>query len=358
MYRIVSAVAVLAMSSACMYVKQEAPAANVDLGSQDAVEANIQRAFDDLVAAGFSGYIAVSIRGETAFARGHSAGEHLFQLNAAMDALSMTKSFTAAAVATLIIDGHLSPDTRLDEIWSDVPSDKAEITIHQLLTHAAGLPQSLGRDHDYIDRTAYLNLVWETPLIAAPGAKYAYSNTGYSVLAAIIETQTGVSFEAHLQEEIFAPLGMTNTGYLSACCAQPGSEHIAATSWGDTSRVSWNLIGNGGMLSTPSDMIKWVEGYESGALRGGHVRDLTHRPHQREGDSAPTYYGYGLVVDETSGFGPAYWHNGGSRAFNAHWRYYAEHDTVIVVAADQWDVNSDTAEIAIAGAFLDKGPTD
>ena len=340
------------------YAQSQSQPAQPQPAGQDFLErpaslARLDVAFDDLVARGFTGTIAITRNGEPVYDRSRNSDGRAFGMDAPIDILSMTKSFTGLLVASLIEDGTLSADTTLGGIFADVPDDKAAITVHQLLTHTAGLPHSLGEDHEVLGRDAYLARAWSTPLTAEPGAGYDYSNVGYSLLAAIVEHVTGEPYDTVLRQRILLPAGIEHTGYQSVCCESAGDAIRAAAeiSWGGGT-PSWHLIGNGGMLSTPRDLLAWVNAYETGRLGGHDLRALTHRPYQEEGDGAPTHYGYGLVVEDIPGLGRTYWHNGGSRAFNGHWRYYADQGVAIVVTSDQWEVDPDSAERAMAAALF------
>ena len=319
--------------------------------SQEQVQPRLDVAFDRLVEAGFTGFVMIAHQGQTVYARGEDSAEMLFGPDTPIDILSMSKSFTGMVLARLIEDGQLTPDTTLADLFGPVPADKADITVHQMLTHTAGLPHALGEDTEYLGRDAYLARAWETPLLFEPGARYEYSNVGYSLLAAVVEVITGEDYDTYLRRNFLEPAGLTHTGYDSQCCDSPAAEAVTATSWGGN-RASWHLIGNGGMLSTPSDMLAWIQAYERGELAGPAATERAHQPYQREGENAPSHYGYGLVVEDLPDLGRVYWHNGGSRAFNGHWRYYAAHDVAIFVTSDQWDVDPDRMERALARALL------
>lgn len=316
--------------------------------------ARLDAAFDELASRGFTGTIAVSRNGELVYERSRDSEDRAFGLDTPIDLLSITKSYTGLLVASLIEDGALSAETTLGEVFPDAPGDKAGITVHHLLTHTSGLPHAVGDDHEVLDQAAYLARTWATPLAAEPGARYDYSNVGYSVLAAIVERVSGQTFDTALRSRILLPAGISHTGYQAMCCqnADAATRAVADTAWGGGT-PSWHLIGNGGMLSTPRDLLAWVNAYETGQLDGFDVRALTHRRHQQEGDGAPSYYGYGLVVEDIAGMGRVYWHNGGSRAYNSHWRYYEDQSVAIVVASDQWEVDADSAEHAIAVALFE-----
>lgn len=129
------------------------------------------------------------------------------------DVMSITKQFTAAAILKLEMLGELEVDDPITTVLDAVPEDKSEITVHQLLTHTAGLVEALGDDYDELSRDALLAEALDSQLVSPPGEEHHYSNTGYSVLAAIVEIVSGQSYEAFLQEHLFEPAGMTQTGY-------------------------------------------------------------------------------------------------------------------------------------------------
>ncbi|WP_203292121.1 serine hydrolase domain-containing protein [Maricaulis parjimensis] len=319
--------------------------------SEEHVRPRLDATFDRLVEAGFTGYVMISHQGQTVYARGEDSADMHFGPDSQIDILSMSKSLTGMVLARLIEDGELFPGTTLAEIFADVPAEKAGITLHQMLTHTAGLPHALGEDTEYLDRDAYLARAWSTPLLSEPGTRYEYSNVGYSILAAVVEVATGEAFDTYLGRHFLEPAGLTHTGYESQCCATSGGQAVTEVSWGGD-RASWHLIGNGGMLSTPSDMLAWIRAYETGALTGQAATERAHQPYEQEGENAPSHYGYGLVVEDLPQLGRVYWHNGGSRAFNGHWRYYADHDVAIFVTSDQWEVDPDSVERALARALL------
>ncbi|MBK9014969.1 MAG: serine hydrolase [Saprospiraceae bacterium] len=126
---------------------------------------------------------------------------------------SITKQFTAAAIMKLESMGKLSTNDKLSQYFPKAPKDKADITLHQLLTHTAGLPSAIGDDYDNVDATAFADLAFSTPLNNPPGKEYEYSNVGYSLLGIIIEQVSGMGYEQFLRETIWLPAGMTQTGY-------------------------------------------------------------------------------------------------------------------------------------------------
>ncbi|MCQ0020751.1 beta-lactamase family protein [Actinomadura madurae] len=95
-----------------------------------------------------------------------------------------------------------------------MPADKRGITLHHLLTHKAGLAEGLGDDYEPVSRDEMLDKALKSKLVSRPGTEFHYSNTGFSVLAAIVEKVSGTSYERFLAKHLFAPAGMTQTGYV------------------------------------------------------------------------------------------------------------------------------------------------
>jgi CubicO group peptidase (beta-lactamase class C family) len=200
-------------SAATAQAPAQATDPNVD---SIAASARLSEAFDALEAAGFTGIVGLSLDGETVLMRG--AGEadpqtgRLFGPDTQVDIASITKSYTGMLAAQLISDGTLSADLRLADVFHDVPADKADITLHQLLTHAAGLPGGVGDDLVDEDFDTFRANAFAAPLRFEPGTAYYYSNVGFSLAAAIIERATGQTYETLLRDRL-AAAGIRDTGY-------------------------------------------------------------------------------------------------------------------------------------------------
>src|SRR5262249_7805820 len=153
----------------------------------------------------------------------------------------------------------LSIHDSLSKYFPNAPADKRNITLWQLVTHVAGFPIGLGGDFETLSGDGFVKAALAYPLKFAPGTGEQYSNTGYALLAAVIERVSGRTYDEYVRDNILDPLGLKNTGYLLP--------HF------DSSRVAhgyrngedvgtllakphaadgpyWNLRGNGGMLST------------------------------------------------------------------------------------------------------------
>lgn len=248
---------------------------------EDAVSGPVGRQLDAYLAGitpfEFSGTVLVAKGGEVILNKGYGVAIDSPSVpNTAatvMSCGSVTKQFTAAAVMKLQMQGKLKTTDSLPVFFEDVPADKQSVTLRQLLTHTAGLVDFTGEDYSPAERDDAIRIALSDPLRFPPGTDYAYSNSGYSVLAAVVERVSGQSYEEYIAEHLFAPAGITTTGY-----RRPQWENHVVAHWyaGEhdfgtpltKSYPSWNLLGNGDMLSTTADMYRWHL-----ALAGGKILD-------------------------------------------------------------------------------------
>ncbi|WP_417497988.1 serine hydrolase domain-containing protein [Maricaulis sp.] len=325
-----------------------------------AQQARLDARFDELAEAGFTGFAAIARDGEIIFARGAGLADpetnRPFTLDTQVDTGSITKSFTGMAIASLIDAGRLSPDATLADFFPDVPDDKAAITVQQLLTHTAGLPDAVGDDFSDEGWDSVRDKAFTADLLHAPGSAYRYSNVGFTILAAIIESVTGRTYEDYLVNDLLVPAGIEHTGYQSVydnglAARNSHGEPVIDASWGGHD-PNWNLMGNGGLVSTPRDMLAWEHAYWNATIVSPAARDMAHAPLVREGEGAPSFYGYGLVVEDDPLVGRIYWHNGGNRSFNSHWRVLADQGYELFATTNQRAVSADSAIEALVAALM------
>ena len=260
-----------------------------------------------------------------------------------VDINSITKTVTGVMAAKLVQQGKVRFDETLSDIFDNVPADKAEITLHQLLTHSAGFSESIGDDAEQLQKEDFLERAWLLPLESLPGESYSYSNTGFGIVAAIIEARSGKAYEAYLREDVIAGLDLNNTGYAtiyddSRSLRTKNGQSIARASWGNPEPY-WNLIGNGGLVSTVADMIQFRQAVVAGTVISPDMVDIVQTPHVREFEDEDSFYGYGLVIEDIDEIGRVYWHDGGNEVFSAHWTDFADQDTVIFTAGTDEDAS-------------------
>ena len=274
---------------------------------------------------GSSGSLVATVDGELVTCLGWGESDHetgaMAGCETVYDIGSVTKQFTAAAVVKLQMQGRLLVTDPIDRFFDGVPVDKRMITVRHLLTHTAGLLDALGDDYDPLTRQAMITEALASKLRTPPGARYHYSNVGHSLLAAIIEEASGRDYEEYLAQELFAPAGMTDTGYVlpdwdpadvavEYDARDRPQGHPYEHPWAADGPY-WNLRGNGGLLSTAHDMGRWLLALDGDRVLDEQAKEELFRPRVLEEPGGDTRYAYGWVVADTP-FGTVNWHNGGN----------------------------------------------
>lgn len=181
---------------------------------------------------------------------------------------SLTKQFTAMLVMQQVEMGNLSLETTVDQILSGYRGGRSEgITVRHLLRHVSGLPDIdpaayLASDPGLTQSAEFLAQFGGGALRFEPGSRFAYTNTDYHVLTAMLEAVTGRSYEALLTEKILDPLGMHNSGIARRDDARVGwavdAVPTADGSWVSAPAYRWeNWQGAGAMMSTVGDIHLW-----------------------------------------------------------------------------------------------------
>jgi D-alanyl-D-alanine carboxypeptidase len=239
---------------------------------------------------------------------------------------SVTKQFTAAVILRLAEQGKLSLQDDITRYLPGYPTQGKTITIENLLTHTSGIADYTAlpawQSHMKRDFTVQqvIDLFKDQPMNFAPGTQWAYSNSGYFLLGAIIEKVTGRTYSEVLQTEILAPLGMKHSGYGKSVPSFPGEvwgyerqgdKVMAADSLSMTSPYA-----AGAIVSSVDDLLRWDNGLNSG-------RVLKPESMQRMWTSytlangKPTGYGYGWLISTYEGH-RIQEHNGGINGFFSH----------------------------------------
>lgn len=261
---------------------------------------------------------------------------------------SLTKQFTAAAILKLAEEGELKLTDSLEVYFNNLPNDKKQVTLHQLLTHSAGFQEYPGRDFDPVSKETYFNTVFSSDLEFKPGARYKYSNVGYSILSAVIERASKIDYETFLSQTFFKPLKMRYTGYIPSDLNNLDFAHGYYEDFYDRgtsverynkSGVSPILIGNGGLHSTTGDLYKWLLALKNhDILNKKSIRLLTMQhietPVQVHAFQSTTYYGYGWKVGSSTYAGKVISHNGNNGMFRSSMIWRPKNDTFIIYLAN------------------------
>lgn len=228
------------------------------------------------------------------------------------EAGSVSKQFTAAAVLVLVEEGRIATSDDVRKYLPELPDYGTPITIDHLLSHTSGL-----RDWGAVamlggwerGTRAYTNddvlriVARQRALNYLPGTEYSYTNSGYNLLAIIVERVSGQSLSAFSRARLFAPLGMTHTSWRDDFRRVVKDRAIA---YGPAAGGGWeeqrpfeNAYGNGGLLTTVGDLLIWNEALSAGTLGRAVTSGLQQRATLADGRRIP--YARGLVVGRVGG---------------------------------------------------------
>jgi CubicO group peptidase (beta-lactamase class C family) len=318
----------------------------------DKVEGPLGRKLDEdmkkRAESGFSGALLVAKGGNVVIAKGYGLANREKQIpftsRTVFDIGSLTKQFTGAAIAKLESQGKLSAEDKLGKYFRNVPEDKSQITLFHLLTHSAGLEGDFGGDYEPATREWIVEMALRSKLLFSPGRGHRYANSGFSLLAAVIEQVTGQTYEAYLREQLWLPAAMKNTGYLLPKWDPDTVAHgyKRSTDWGTPLDKNWaedgpywNLRGNGGVLSTVGDLYRWHK-----ALLGDQVlsKEAKAKMFSRKvemGPDADSWYSYGWVLTDSPRRTRVTSHNGSNGVFYSEFIRYVDEDIVYIAASNR-----------------------
>lgn len=291
-------------------------------GAPPEERAAFAREADALVAAHaeggvFSGAVIVARDGIPVFRRAYGLANREWAVPNTPDTVfrigSITKQFTAAAILKLCEAGSLTLDDPVIRHLPELPPSWAAMTVRMLLNHSSGLPNvtalpgyatSLGR----IERSPMetVGLVFREDLLFPPGTGHEYSNTGYILLAALIERITGQSFERYLTEAVLAPAGLVSTRDADPDAVLPrrasGYRRVSGT-WRNALPLAASAPSGAGMLaSTLDDLVTWDRALFSGRVLSAASRSAMFTDYG---------HGYGLGWYIGTAYGRRLWSHGG-----------------------------------------------
>lgn len=246
---------------------------------------------------------------------------------------SMTKQFTATSILLLEERGKLKVEDPVKKYMPDAPAAWDKVTIQSLLTHTSGIP-SFTSFPDYHATEAIpttpeqlVARFRDKPLEFQPGEKWEYSNSGYVLLGYLIEKISGQSYKDFLEENIFKPVGMRDSGYDSnqaivprrASGYSPGAKGPANAGYIDMT-IPFSA---GALYSTTEDLLRWET-----ALFGGNV--LSAASLTKMTTAFKSDYGFGLMIHTVNGRKEVE-HGGGFEGFNTEMQYFPEEKLAIIV---------------------------
>ena len=289
-------------------------------------------------AEGFGGVLIVRRGGQVVLSRGYGfayrEAEIPFTTRTVAQIGSITKTFTAAAVASLIAEGRVDPQAAYATYVTDAPEPVASATVDALLTHHSGLRDYCGDDFERLTEEDFLRECLAAPLVHEPGTSN-YANAGYSAMALLIQRVAGSDWEDYLRETVWKPLGLERTGfrfdgvdqsefaagYLDGAPQDVISRRLAALDGAD-----WNLRGNGGMQASSEDMMAFLDALTARpcGLRP-EVCELMTAPHSPPADGVAEGYGLFFRYDD-EGRLVRLGHSGSDGTFFSYLAWYPRSD--------------------------------
>jgi CubicO group peptidase (beta-lactamase class C family) len=265
----------------------------------------------------FSGAVLVAREGHPVFARAYGAADREpptpNTLETRFELASLSKLFTAVAVAQLVERGRLSFDASVAAMLPDYPNPELgrRITVHHLLTHTSGLPDFYrnGKFRQLEDSIRTLSDFWRTfaldSLWSEPGARYDYSNSNYILLGSIIERASGMLFEDYVHRHIFEAAGMASTCYCepgAPMYATPHSRYTAGFGPGRRAVIErWVEVPAGakrpgapagGGISTAGDLSRFAQALVEHRLLSPRMTDVVLAPKVTMDDGGRRGYGF------------------------------------------------------------------
>ncbi|MEL6865946.1 MAG: serine hydrolase domain-containing protein [Bacteroidota bacterium] len=357
-----------------LYAQQKTFAPSPSAKADDkiaAIDQLVKSLVDDQFTVGVTWGIQIGLSTVHTASYGHSDLESQTPVNknTRFHIASVTKPFTAIAIALLIEQGQVSLDQKLSDYFPKFPKGD-QVSIYQLLSHTSGIPDWwVGQlpdatPDDWLTRAhphQYLSQMKQIYLFES-GTQYSYSNSGYLLLGEIIEQVVGISYSEFIQKYIVGPLDLSHTGILAE-----GENTNLAKGYGvkqDTSGISPTFIHQdffagglksvGGLTTTAIDLLKWTkalfsEKYVTEKMlnqmtkyakvnSGQPTHEALYWPADWPVQNPPVFMkkaGYGLGFTLTEMYGePVIWHSGGLPGFNAIWVYIPSSQTTLVILAN------------------------
>ncbi|MBT3217353.1 MAG: beta-lactamase family protein [Candidatus Marinimicrobia bacterium] len=253
---------------------------------------------------------------------------------------SVTKQFTAMCIMILKSRGQLDYEQTITDIFPDFPDYGNNITITHLLHHTSGLIEYFSLITEQVKDRDVLNLMMQQSwTYFPPGTDYRYNNSGYAILAMIVEEVSGLSFANFLEQNIFLPLGMSNSiafedgisivnnrayGY-SVNTILEGPEYFR-----DDQSLASAVLGDGGIYTSAEDMLKWDQSLYTNTLVPYAILNKAFTSGKLS-SGEETGYGFGWVLD-TYYYRERVSHTGSTRGFrNVFMRFPNERISIIIL---------------------------
>jgi len=268
---------------------------------------------------------------------------------------SVTKQFTAMSVLMLVERGKFKLDDTLYDLLPGFPGFAREISVTNLLQHTSGLldyEDFVPTDSpDQVHDSDVLELMQATnETYFPPGSEYRYSNSGYAVLAMLVETYSGRSFPDFLRENIFEPVGMSNTvAFVEGVNSVPDRTYgytVNSDGVENTDQSPWSaVLGDGGIYSSLDDLFKWDQALYTDDLISFELLERSWTPNLE-------LYGFGWRIDTYKGH-KRYRHSGSTSGFRNYIERYPDDNLTVIVLTNRADPEVGPLAVQVTELYLD-----
>lgn len=292
----------------------------------------------------FSGAVLIARRGEVLLSKGYGPADRerrtMNTPQTKFHLASVSKPFTTAAIMLLVERGLMRVQDPVSAFIPDYPNGD-RIRVHHLLTNTSGIPHINNfEEYDQLSQAhqtpASLVAVFkDKPLQFEPGAEHAYSNSNYNLLAYLIEQRSGMGYGAFLQENLFAPLGMVNSGHdettgKDLAHSATGYAPVGVLDLEPAPSLNWSVkTGNGSLYTSAEDLYVWNQAFFGGKVLKPESLAAVFTDHI-EGN------GYGWFLYPRYGKKRAYI-NGRSPGYNASYEHYVDDEVTIIVLSNVYN---------------------
>src|SRR5688572_21476977 len=315
--------------------------------------------------------VGVSLNGQPVFEKAFGLAEMEHNIpntpQTIFESGSVAKQFTAAAIVLLQQDGKLNIDDPVRKYITDLPDYGKPLTIRHILTHTAGLRDwgsvmaltGAGRGDRVVTQDIALDIiVRQKSLDFEPGAEYSYSNSGYQLAAVIVERVSGQKFGDFVRDRIFKPLGMSNSSWrddyrrLVPGRAQGYSKSGPTAPWMLNMPIM-NVVGNGGMLTTVGDWLKWNAALDAKTLGAPFVEALETQGVLNDGRKIS--YALGLDVGSYKGIKEVA-HSGGTAGYQTYLARFPEKKLSVAAMCNGYPPSSGDVVYSVVDEILGPFP--
>ena len=333
------------------------------------IEQQVDALFAERVAPEDPGCAVGVARADTIlYARGYGIANLDYDLpvtaETVFDVGSVTKQFTSASIVLLSLDGALSLDDDIRSHLPELPDYGHPISIRHLLHHTSGVRDYLNLmalgGREFYAPISHLDIVElmarQHALNSMPGERYSYSNTGYMLLATIVDRVSGRTYGTFARERIFDPLGMTRSFlHEDAERIVPDRATGYAPDGNDGYRMvhnnSFATAGDGQLYTTVGDLLRWSHAFTSDQVAGAELRSLMLTPGALA-DGEPTSYGAGLALSEYRGL-TRNGHGGSTWGFRAQLVRLPDQDLAVAVLCNREDVSPGRLANSVLDLYLE-----